>query len=587
VLVIDHSGSMRGYMDPANSAFKMEAAKQSALLAAKTLLPGDQLGVVQFDSEPDWVVPLGPFQANAAEAIKQIEPAGGTDIYPALDLAEGKLAGISKTQAATKHILLLTDGQSADGDYAGVIARMKAHGITLSTIAVGTDADTKLLADLAKKGGGRTYVVNDPSKLKQVFIREASTVRRSLIQEPENGVTVAQTPVASELLSSLASQAFPKLGGMVLTGQKKDPQVQTALVSTTKFKDPILASWQIGLGKVTVFTGDATRKWSADLIASSMYNKLWTQLVRQVARAPMSGEFDLRIEHDGGESKLVVEALGEGGATNGLSIAGTVAGPNPDKPSSDLRLAQTGPGRYETKFPTPDAGAYVSALQYRGPNGAAGTLLAGTVADNAIERRDLTSNQTQLEEIARRTGGRVLPAIGKADHYDLFNRDGLAPARAYLPLNWLLIPLAAAMLIADVAMRRLQIDRAALAAAWQGAGNFVRSFTTVRKSEGTQAVDALRKVREQAEATAAAPPPPKTATAVLKERAKTKFEAKPGTAEGQINAALGKTMADGPKVSATASPSASPAPPAGDKSDTTNSLLDAKRRAQQKMKDGG
>lgn len=580
VLVIDHSGSMRGFMDPANSVYKMEAAKQSALLAAKTLLPGDQLGVVQFDSEPEWVVPLGPYRADAAEKIKQIEPAGGTDIYPALDLAEAQLAGIAKSQAATKHIVLLTDGQSADGDYAGVIARMKRHGITLSTIAVGGDADTKLLADLAKKGGGRTYVVNDPTKLKQVFIREASTVRRSLIQEPENGVTVAQTPYAPDLLASLAGQAFPKLGGMVLTGQKKDPQVQTALVSTTKFKDPILASWQVGLGKVTVFTGDATRKWSADLIASSMYNKLWTQLVRQVARAPMSGEFDLRIEREGGESKIVVEALGEGGATNGLSIAGTVAGPNPDKPSSDLRLAQVGPGRYEAKFPTPDAGAYVSALQYRGPNGAAGTLLAGTVADNAIERRDLTSNQTQLEEIARRTGGRVLPAIGKADRYDLFNRDGLAPALAYLPLNWLLIPLAAAMLIADVAVRRLQIDRAALAAASQGVGNFVRSFTTVKKSEGTQAVDALRKVREQSE-TAAAPPPTSTAAAttaaVVKDRAKAKFEPQ-STAGGDLKAALQRS----PLADAKSSPAAPP-PAQTDKADTTSSLLAAKRRAQQKM----
>ena len=53
--------------------------------------------------------------------MKTIEPAGGTDIYPALDKAEIELARLSPKQAATKHILLLTDGQSNDGDYAGAM----------------------------------------------------------------------------------------------------------------------------------------------------------------------------------------------------------------------------------------------------------------------------------------------------------------------------------------------------------------------------------------------------------------------------------------------------------------------------------
>ena len=588
VLVIDHSGSMAGSIDAQGSQNKMDAAKQSAILAIKTMLPGDYLGVIQFDSEPEWVLNLGPNRGNGAEAVKTIEPAGGTDIYPALDKAEIELARLSPRQAATKHILLLTDGQSNDGDYAGAIARMKQHKITLSTIAVGGDADTKLLADLAQKGGGRTYVVNDPTKLTQVFLREARTIKRSLIQEPDGGIAVAQTPVAAELLAGLAGQAFPRLGGMVLTSRKQDPQVQTALISTTKFHDPILASWQIGLGRVAVFTGDATRRWSANLVGSTMYDKLWTQLVRTVSRAPMSGDFDMRIERDGNQSKIVVEALADRGAMNGLSIAGTVAGPNPDRPPGELRLAQTGPGRYEQKFATPDGGAYVTALQYRGPNGQRGTLLAGLTADDAPERRDLTSNDTQLEEIARRTGGKVLAAIGSADHYELFDREGLAPAQAFLPLNWLLLPLAATLLILDVAIRRLQIDRAALTAAWQGAGNLVRSFTTVKKSDGTQAVDALRKVREQGETQAtsaaarASAAPAVSSVAALKERAKAKFDAKTAV-RGDIGQVVGGAKNQPLSRPGTAASSSSPSTPGEKSADTTGSLLAAKRRAQDKM----
>lgn len=589
VLVIDHSGSMRGPMDGSGLTFKMESAKQSAMLAVKTMLPGDYLGVLMFDSESEWVVKLDKNRGNAAEVIRTIEPAGGTDIFPALDEAELQLAKLTPQQAATKHILLLTDGQSNSGDYPAVIARMKRHKITLSTIAIGSDADTKLLEDLAKQGGGRSYSVSDPSKLTQIFLREARTVRRSLIQESEKGIGVAETPGAAELLAGLAGQSFGSIGGMVLTSRRQDPQVQTALVSTTKFNDPILASWQIGLGKVTVFTSDATRKWSVNPVTKQPlpnFDKLFTQLVRQVSRAPMSGDFDVRVERDGNQTKVIVEALADKGVQNGLSIAGTVAGPNPNKPPGDLRLTQTGPGRYEAKFPTPDGGAYVTALQYRGPQGHRGTLLAGLTADEAPERRDLTSNEAKLEEIARRTGGRVWPALGTAASYDLFDRTGLAPAQAFLPLNWLLLPLAAALLILDVAIRRLQIDRPAVAAAWAGAGNFVRSFTTVRKAEGTQAVDALRKIREGVEpqtspATASSTVAPSSAA---RPNPKAKFEPK-APVPGDLGRVVGGMKTTPPASPSPARPSEAARPAADKPADTTGSLLAAKRRARQKMDD--
>ena len=60
MLVIDHSGSMRGYINNTNQQTKMDAAKQSAILAIKTMLPGDYLGVIQFEFQPEWVLNLGP-----------------------------------------------------------------------------------------------------------------------------------------------------------------------------------------------------------------------------------------------------------------------------------------------------------------------------------------------------------------------------------------------------------------------------------------------------------------------------------------------------------------------------------------------
>ena len=234
MMVIDHSGSMSGPMDNQGTV-KMQSAKQSALLALKTMLPGDYLGVIQFDSEADRVLPLALNKdpRAAADVIRTIEPAGGTDIAPALEAAVDDLIKLTPQQAAAKHILLLTDGQSESGEYPRILVKARAAHVTVSTIAVGSDADTKLLADLAKQGGGNAYVVNDPTKLTQVFVREARTVRRSLIQEAAapGGIPLQQAPGASELLAGLAGQALPQLHGMVLTSRRQDPQVQTALVA--------------------------------------------------------------------------------------------------------------------------------------------------------------------------------------------------------------------------------------------------------------------------------------------------------------------------------------------------------------------
>ena len=166
VIVIDRSGSMGAGMGGTD---KLSAAKQSALLASKAMLPGDYLGVIAFDSAPSWEYQLSPNRGAAADAIRNITFGGGTDIFPAIDEAEKALAKLTPAQAATKHILLLTDGQSDPSRFPEVVARMKANKITLSTIAVGGDADTTTLQNLATQAGGRMYPVDDPTKLTQVF----------------------------------------------------------------------------------------------------------------------------------------------------------------------------------------------------------------------------------------------------------------------------------------------------------------------------------------------------------------------------------------------------------------------------------
>ena len=78
MLVIDHSGSMAGG--------KLEMSKAAAVAALKVLGERDYIGVVAFDSEATWVVPMAHVGDGRASArrIMRLGPAGGTNMLPGM-----------------------------------------------------------------------------------------------------------------------------------------------------------------------------------------------------------------------------------------------------------------------------------------------------------------------------------------------------------------------------------------------------------------------------------------------------------------------------------------------------------------------
>src|SRR5690606_35000572 len=79
VLVIDRSGSM--------SDGKLELAKEAAIRTVELMRDEDTVGVVAFDSAPWWVVEPTKLtdRESVIESIQGVQPAGGTEIYTALD----------------------------------------------------------------------------------------------------------------------------------------------------------------------------------------------------------------------------------------------------------------------------------------------------------------------------------------------------------------------------------------------------------------------------------------------------------------------------------------------------------------------
>ena len=258
VLVIDKSGSMGG--------IKIELAKEASRAAVELLGRRDKIGVVAFDGSPFWVAEMhaASDKLYLSDQIGSITAGGGTNLYPALEQA---YYALTETTAKLKHVIVLSDGQSQEGDWYGIASAMRADHITISTVGIGSGADMNLLGNLANWGGGRDYFTQDPYNIPQIFAKETVTASKSaIIDEPFIPHRIKPTQV----LRGIDLELAPFLLGYVATQPR--PTAETFLVSDRG--DPLLASWQYGLGKSVAFTSDAKARWGSDWLEWPGYGKI-------------------------------------------------------------------------------------------------------------------------------------------------------------------------------------------------------------------------------------------------------------------------------------------------------------------------
>src|ERR1700681_3164751 len=122
----------------------MELARLAAIGVIDNLRPIDQGGVLIFDNSFQWAVPIR--RAEDRSLIKRlvagITPDGGTQIAPALTEAYRK---ILPSKATFKHIVLLTDGISEDGDSMNLAKEAASERVTISTVGLGQDVNRAYL----------------------------------------------------------------------------------------------------------------------------------------------------------------------------------------------------------------------------------------------------------------------------------------------------------------------------------------------------------------------------------------------------------------------------------------------------------
>ncbi len=476
VLVIDRSGSMTGE--------KVEMCKVSAAAAIRLLSRHDLVGVVVFDAVSMWLVPLEPAQDkdDISRKIRGIGAGGGTIMGPAMEMAFDALRDVN---VAVKHVILLTDGQTSDRDVClQHVSGIAGADISVSTVAVGPQADTKLLFDISQATQGRFYRVTDPMSIPEIFVKEAQVVRRSMIIEQTFTPQIASG--LSEIVRGLSE--LPVLDGYVLTGPKGGLN-QLVLVSDQA--DPIFATCQSGLGRCIAFTSSVDSRWASGWLQWGGFNRFWEQSVRWVGRPAQSTDCEVFADVQGRKVTINVEAIdSEGKFVQFVDIDGQIIAP--DVSIDPLELTQIGPGQYEGWFQAAASGSYVVNLRYKKTaqdSGVSFTTTAVTIPF-APEFRDLSDNAPLLAEVSDISGGRILGS--DPNQANLFDYTGLKFPETQMPLLQPLMLVWLGLFLLDVAVRRVVLDFKAMARRIIG---FVRHPRGERKTD--QTVERLRLTRKK------------------------------------------------------------------------------------------
>jgi VWFA-related protein len=180
LLVIDISGSMA-------KANKLTQAKAAADAYVNQMRPGDQAGVVAFDTHVSTVQAITTDHQALIKAIDSLQSGTDTAMFDALTSAEQLLANVSGRKA----ILLLTDGMDnrSKSSEDAVINAMGPGGLTISTIGLGNPQDAKSLQgidetslkSLAQRAGGIYTYEPDPSQLASIFQQYGTALQNEYV----------------------------------------------------------------------------------------------------------------------------------------------------------------------------------------------------------------------------------------------------------------------------------------------------------------------------------------------------------------------------------------------------------------------
>jgi len=482
-----------------------QVARECALGVLDALGPRDEMGVLLWDGKERWLFPLSE-AGDKKEKGRLIAGMNQGDLPSFQNLMRmayaggGGSPGLKDSTANLKHIIVFSDGDPAPPSEE-LMRRIVDARITVSTVLIAGHAGPQTMIRMAEQGKGRFYNVRDPNQLPQIFLKEASVVLKSAIVEQPFTPRAVGT---DEILRGLGP--LPQLLGYVAVTPK--PRAEVPLLAPEN--DPLLAHWNYGLGRALAFTSDARGRWAVHWLGWPRFQQFWGQAVRWALRRVNPARLTPRLTIENGRGELTVEAVdAQGNYRNFLNLQAAILDPQGKR--RVLPLEQTAPGRYQAAFDASVPGAYVANVMELEGETVVGTAVAGASLNYSPEYLTTEPNWPLLERLAQVGGGKLLGPLGPRAG-NPFRHDR---RKTFRPVTlWpVLLKLAILLFLADIAIRRVDIDREEWARAWIAFRRrlpFGRAAAPPAQEESLDALLARRRAAQ--EAMRREPPPPAAAT---------------------------------------------------------------------------
>ncbi len=398
-IVLDRSGSMdfgEGSKEP-----KISLARTATNVAADALKTGDEFALVVFNDGADTIVPLQALSDNRSlihSTVNGIRADGGTDIYAGmakmLEIMRGSTANV-------KHIVVMSDGESQGrSDYQTLIDQMRALGITVSAVAIGADADQKTMQHIADLGGGKYYYAARAEDLPTITLNEAKSAGK---QPTRTGSFRATLINPSPIIGDIRPEELPSLDGYQVTEAKPNADI----ILESGQKDPVLAQWQYGLGRVVAWTPDTGIAFAKQWPTWGKFAQFWHQALLWALPDPNTSALTVDTRSEGDQVIIGVDATDvDGRFVNSVPVTGTLV--TPEGKSFSIQLPQVGPGRYEVHVQAATPGAYRLSLAQQRSGGTAAQREGGFAVPYSAEYSPAPGGAALLSDIATLTNGTLL-----------------------------------------------------------------------------------------------------------------------------------------------------------------------------------
>jgi hypothetical protein len=356
LIVADSSGSMAG------DAWATECAVIRNLLPK--LPANDYASVGDFARDLRWWWHDAAASDAARRELPVINPNGPTNLAAMLRQLASQADGITPEE-----MLLLTDADAELPDADSIAAEFSRKKIAFNLLALGNGSALPALRAIASKTGGTVLQQADSSQ----WVAAANQLLRSALPGRYEHQAVDLIPGPGRVTEWNRTWARPEAQVIQHAGET-----------------PMVARWKAGAGQVAAIA------YPVDSVSIEA-------LAGQIAQPPVDPRFE--VEWDAGEKlSVAVSASDRGQYLNGEAFSIELREADSLAVARSAAVPQTAPGQYGIVLPAPRTSMLV--ILRHGDQAIRQFAVAGRYAP---EFDWIGNDRPNLAELARRTGGRVIP----------------------------------------------------------------------------------------------------------------------------------------------------------------------------------